>query len=85
MDVGSGIGSVTLQLAKQYTALDLTLQDLPERMYQAKNEVWPRECPEALAEGRVHFQAIDFFTQSPIPGADIYYVRLLVDNLFKKC
>ena len=74
-DVGGGIGNISLQLAKAHPNLRLILQDLPERIQQAKNEVWPKECPEAIAERRITFEPIDFFASSPVPGCDVYYVR----------
>lgn len=49
-------------------------------MIEAREKLWPQECPEAIAEGRVRFEPIDFFAQSPIAGADIYYVRRLVSD-----
>ena len=52
-DVGSGVGTVSLQLAKTYPTLQLKLQDLPHVILQAKNEVWPKEFPEAIKEGRL--------------------------------
>ena len=73
-DVGGGIGNITLQLAKAYPTLKLKLQDLPERIVQAKNEVWPKECPEAIKENRIQFEPIDFLTQSPVEGCNVYYV-----------
>lgn len=80
-DVGSGIGAVTLQLAKAYPTLQLKLQDLPNVILQAKNEVWPKECPEAIKEDRIQFQPIDFMTESPVPGCNVYYVCDLFLNL----
>ena len=73
-DVAGGIGNISLQLAKAHPNLRLILQDLPERINQAK-EVWLKECPEAIAERRIIFEPIDFFTSSPVPGCDVYYVR----------
>src|SRR6266446_1689904 len=74
-DVAGGVGNISLQLAKAHPNLRLILQDLPERIQQAKNEVWPRECPEAIAERRITFEPIDFFASSPVPGCNVYYVR----------
>ena len=74
-DVAGGIGNMSLQLAKTYPNLRLILQDLPQRIQQAKNEVWPKECPEAIAERRIAFEPLDFFASSPVPGCNIYYVR----------
>ena len=73
-DVGSGIGNMTLQLAKAYPTLKLKLQDLPECILQAKNEFWPKKYPEAIEEERIQFEPIDFLSESPIQGCDIYYV-----------
>ena len=40
---------------------------------QAKNEVWPKECPEAIQENR---KPIDFFVGSPIKDCSVYYCRV---------
>ena len=63
-----------MQLAQRYPHLQLKLQDLPERVEQAKTEVWPKECPEAIKESRIEFKGMDFLAESPIKGCDIYYV-----------
>ena len=87
-DVGGGIGTITMQLAHRYPHLKLKLQDLPERVEQAKTEVWPKECPEAIKESRIEFKGMDFFAESPIKECDIYYVcsrrsfRWIVDLTF---
>ena len=64
-----------LQLAQRYPHLKLKLQDLPERVDQAREQVWPTQCPEAITDGRIEFKAIDFLQESPIPNCDVYYVR----------
>ena len=74
-DVAGGVGNISLQLAKAHPNLRLILQDLPERIQQAKNEVWPKECPEAIAERRITFEPLDFFASSPVPGCNVYLVR----------
>ena len=74
-DLGGGIGNVSIQLAKAHPNLRLILQDLPGRIQQAKNEVWPKECPEAISERRITFEPIDFFASSPVAGCNVYYVR----------
>ena len=58
-----------------FRSLRLILQDLTERIQQAKNEVWPKEYPEAISERRITFESIDFFAASPVPSCNIYYVR----------
>ena len=66
-----------MQLARAYPTLQLKLQDLPDRIVQAKTQVWPRECPEAIKESRIEFKALDFLSESPINGCDVYYVGLI--------
>ena len=73
-DVGGGIGTIAMQLVKAHPNLQLKLQDLPECIAQAETQVWPKECPEAIKDQRIEFKAIDFLTESPIKGCDVYLV-----------
>jgi len=73
-DLGGGVGYVTMQLYKLYPNLNLKLQDLPERIEQAQNDIWPRECPEAIANGKIEFKSVDIMAEPPIYGCDIYLV-----------
>ncbi|RDB18706.1 3-O-methyltransferase 2 [Hypsizygus marmoreus] len=79
-DVGGGVGNISMQLAKAYPQLQLKLQDTHDRIMQAQTEVWPKEVPEAIAEQRIEFKAIDFFTEPPIKGCDIYYLKNIVHD-----
>ncbi|KAF9458941.1 S-adenosyl-L-methionine-dependent methyltransferase [Collybia nuda] len=79
-DVGGGIGTMTMQLAKAHSNLLLKLQDLPERIEQAQNEVWPQECPEAIRDQRIEFKAMNFLTESPIKGCDVYYLKNIIHD-----
>ncbi|KAJ7857293.1 S-adenosyl-L-methionine-dependent methyltransferase [Mycena olivaceomarginata] len=74
-DLGGGVGAMAIQLARAHPRIHLKLQDLPDRMLQAETEVWPKACPEAIAEKRIQFQAIDFFIDLPIAGCDVYYLK----------
>jgi len=73
-DLGGGVGYLTMQLYKLYPTLNLKLQDLPERIEQAQNDIWPRECPEAIANDKIEFKSVDMMTEPPIYGCDIYLV-----------
>ncbi|KAJ7637862.1 S-adenosyl-L-methionine-dependent methyltransferase [Mycena rosella] len=79
-DLGSGVGTMTMELARVHPQLQLKLQDMPERMVQAKNTIWLAQCPEALEENHIEFKAINFFTESPIPGCDVYYLKNILHN-----
>jgi hypothetical protein len=63
-----------LELAKEHPHLQLILQDLPEQIEIAKKEFWPKEYPKALDEGRIDFKTVNFLTESPVAGCDVYYV-----------
>lgn len=67
---------MTLELARRFPSLHLTLQDLPERILEAKHDLWPSECPKAIEENRIKFVPFNFFIQPPVSNADIYYVSL---------
>jgi len=73
-DLGGGIGSVLLELAKEYPHLQLILQDLPKQIEIAQTEFWPKEYPKAIEEGLIHFKTVNFLMESPVAGCDIYYV-----------
>ncbi|CAK5272568.1 unnamed protein product [Mycena citricolor] len=74
-DLGGGVGAMSILLARAYPKLRIMLQDLPDRMVQARDVVWPAECPEALEQGRVEFRAVDFLVEPPVPGCDVYYMK----------
>ncbi|KAG6811118.1 hypothetical protein H0H92_008918 [Tricholoma furcatifolium] len=79
-DVGSGIGSVAMDLMKAYPNLQFKLQDLPAVIQQAETIVWPRDYPTAIAERRVEFKSMDFLVESPIEGCDVYYLKNILHN-----
>ena len=51
------------------------IQDREEVIKQAKEEVWPKEAPDAVRDGRVSFMVSDFFEVNPVHGADVYWLR----------
>lgn len=71
-------GGFCLQLSKIYPDLFFTVQDRAPALEQAKHEVWPRENPQALADGRVEFFVHDFFKENPVAGADVYWLRYVL-------
>ncbi|KII84142.1 hypothetical protein PLICRDRAFT_179817 [Plicaturopsis crispa FD-325 SS-3] len=78
-DVGGGIGILHLKLAKAYPHLQLTLQDQAHVLEEAP-PIWKTECPQALAEDRIKFVPINFFTQSPVAGQDIYFLGNIIHD-----
>lgn len=84
-DVGGGWGHMAMKLCERYPHLKLKLQDLPERTELAQKEIWPKECPRAIAENRIEFKPVDLLGESPIPNCDIFYLKnvlhLMPDNI----
>ncbi|OTA96462.1 hypothetical protein M434DRAFT_374504 [Hypoxylon sp. CO27-5] len=74
VDVGGGVGSFDLQLARMYPELRFVVQDQAVATEQGFS-MWQREFPEALESGRVKFVTHDFFKPNPVKGADIYWMR----------
>lgn len=73
-DIGGGVGNVSIELAKAYPHLNITLQDLEGPIEDAK-KLWDRDCPQAIEDERIEFVAKSFF-DGVVEGQDIYYVRL---------
>lgn len=45
---------------------------------QGLEQVWPKENPEALKDGRVQFVAHSFFDKNPTEEADVYFLRYVL-------
>jgi hypothetical protein len=71
-DVSSGVGD---PLAKQFPTLQLVLQDLPNRILQAKDDFWPQNCSETIKENGTVFQPLDFLSEPSTQNCDVYIVR----------
>ncbi|KAI0044137.1 S-adenosyl-L-methionine-dependent methyltransferase [Auriscalpium vulgare] len=78
-DVGGGVGTVSIELAKAHHNLHITLQDLPTVVTQAEQQ-WALEYPAAASEKRAEFIPIDFFKELPVKGQDIYYIRQIIHD-----
>ncbi|KAI1466076.1 putative O-methyltransferase [Daldinia caldariorum] len=74
VDVGGGVGSFDLQLARLYPELRFVVQDQPTVVEQGVS-IWQKEFPEALESGRARLMAHDFFKPNPVKEADVYWMR----------
>ncbi|KAI0818887.1 S-adenosyl-L-methionine-dependent methyltransferase [Irpex lacteus] len=84
-DVGAGIGTMPLALVKTYDHIHYVLQDTPNVIEHAQKH-WSEHNPTALDGGKVSFEPMDFFTDSPLPGKDIYFLRQIIhDWTFENC
>ncbi|PCH41151.1 S-adenosyl-L-methionine-dependent methyltransferase [Wolfiporia cocos MD-104 SS10] len=79
VDVGGGAGGTSLDLAGRFPNLRFVVEDLPSTIQQAQ-AVWTREYPEALQRGRVKLVPHNFFTEQPIKGAEVYFMRYILHD-----
>ncbi|KAH6873689.1 O-methyltransferase-domain-containing protein [Coprinopsis sp. MPI-PUGE-AT-0042] len=79
-DVGGGIGNMAMHIAKAHPHIQVKLQDQPKQIEQAIKDHWPKHYPQAIEENRIEFKSIDFFTEAPISGCDIYYLKHIIHD-----
>ncbi|KAI3318836.1 putative O-methyltransferase [Xylariaceae sp. AK1471] len=70
VDVGGSHGDAAFAIARQYSDLNLIVQELPEVVKSSKEE------PGLKVKFMVH----DFFNEQPIKDADIYLYRWILHN-----
>ncbi|KAK2463359.1 hypothetical protein APHAL10511_004670 [Amanita phalloides] len=83
VDVGGGVGSVSLPLAKDFPDLNIVIQDrasVVEIGKEASIAIWRKELPDALASGRVQFQAQDFFSSQPQTNATVFMLKNILHD-----
>ncbi|KAL9619345.1 MAG: hypothetical protein Q9160_006025 [Pyrenula sp. 1 TL-2023] len=77
VDMGGSHGSIAIELMRKFPAIKkCVVQDLPETIDGAR-------VPSDL-EGRLEFQAHNFFTQQPVKGADVYLLRSILHDWSEK-
>ncbi|KAH6888349.1 S-adenosyl-L-methionine-dependent methyltransferase [Coprinopsis sp. MPI-PUGE-AT-0042] len=76
-DIGGGLGHMSIALARAHPNLEFTVQDLPQQIQQAR--ICFRERQEDYLK-RVKFQEMNFFTDSPVEGCDVYYLKHILHN-----
>ncbi|KAF9563371.1 S-adenosyl-L-methionine-dependent methyltransferase [Agrocybe pediades] len=79
-DVGSGVGTMSMEIAKAHGHLRFVLHDTPERLKQAQHDVWPKLLPDALVQKRIEFIPLDFMTESPKSGYDVYFLKNVIHD-----
>lgn len=78
MDVGGGVGSVSLALTRAFKHLHVVVQDQAPVIEREAAAHWAKEDPAAIASGRVTLQAHDFLTPQPVEGAAVYLMRFII-------
>lgn len=71
VDIGGSSGQIAFDLARHHPNLKCVVQDLA-----SVEPTFLANIPAEL-ESRVSFQALNFFTEQPIAGADVYIFKLI--------
>ncbi|EIN04748.1 O-methyltransferase [Punctularia strigosozonata HHB-11173 SS5] len=81
VDVGGGVGSHAMRLARAFPALRFVVQDRA-RVCEMGREVWKVQFPGAVEGGRVVFQGHDFFDEQPRVAreADVFLLRVITHD-----
>ncbi|EJD51549.1 O-methyltransferase [Auricularia subglabra TFB-10046 SS5] len=81
IDVGGGVGSLSLILAKAFPDLRLVVQDR-EATIKAAHDFWQGELPGAVSSGRVQLQPHDFFNDQPArtDAPAVFLMRYIVHD-----
>ncbi|CAF9943820.1 MAG: hypothetical protein ALECFALPRED_001439 [Alectoria fallacina] len=74
VDVGGGQGAVPKALGPATRDLKFVVQDMESTVADGE-----RLLPEEL-KGRVEFMRHDFFTEQPVRGADVYFLRWILHD-----
>ncbi|KAF9003361.1 O-methyltransferase [Cyathus striatus] len=83
VDVGSGVGHITMELLERRHDLTYVLQDRPKVIDDAR-QFWKENQPHAIIEETVALQAHDIFTSQPVKGAAVYLLRRVLHNYEKE-
>lgn len=73
-DLGGSVGHVAMALLEAHPHIKAVVQDLPPVIAQAQ-EVWEKDAPRVVADGRVQLVPVDFLAGVPAAGCDFYYLK----------
>ncbi|KAI0063823.1 S-adenosyl-L-methionine-dependent methyltransferase [Artomyces pyxidatus] len=80
VDVGGGVGSVTLLLAKTFPNLKFVVEDLEEVITLRARQFWENQAPKAIADGSVLLKVQNFFEPQTVKHAAVYFMRSVMHD-----
>lgn len=79
VDVGGGMGHLTMRLAKNVPNLKYIVQDRPSVIVQGR-KFWKENLPSAIENGDVQLQDHNFFDPQPVTNASVFMLRLIIHD-----
>ncbi|EJD00229.1 S-adenosyl-L-methionine-dependent methyltransferase [Fomitiporia mediterranea MF3/22] len=81
VDVGGGLGHVSLEIAKAHPRLRIVLEDRPLVVEEAKR-FWKENLPGHVSDGHMQFIGTDFFDAQPqLPGpVSVFLLRMIIHD-----
>ncbi|KDR83075.1 hypothetical protein GALMADRAFT_263497 [Galerina marginata CBS 339.88] len=79
VDVGGGVGTSSLFLAKTFPELQVIVQDLPGVIQEAE-KLWVKELPGAVESGRLKIEVQDFFEPQPQRKVSVFFMKQILHD-----
>lgn len=79
VDVGGGVGTTQLCLARDFPQFKIIIQDRPN-VIQDGIKMWNERNPDALRSGRVTFEAHDFFGPQPNRNVSFFFLKQILHD-----
>ncbi|KAJ7875426.1 O-methyltransferase [Mycena leptocephala] len=79
VDVGGGVGSTALQIAKATPHVKIVVQDRASAIKDAAT-YWERSAPDLLNGGNVKFEVHDFFKPQPDRNVAVFLLRWILHD-----
>ncbi|KAE9386357.1 O-methyltransferase [Gymnopus androsaceus JB14] len=79
VDVGGGVGSLSLIIAEAVPDINIVIQDGQLTIAHAE-EFWKANMPSAITSGRVQLQVHDFFHPQPVKDASAFLLRSILHD-----
>ncbi|KAI0063775.1 S-adenosyl-L-methionine-dependent methyltransferase [Artomyces pyxidatus] len=81
VDVGGGVGPVTLLLAKAFPNLKFVVEDQEEVISTLRaRKFWEDQAPNAIADGSVLLKVQNFFEPQTVKHAAVYFLRMIMHD-----
>ncbi|KLO09400.1 S-adenosyl-L-methionine-dependent methyltransferase [Schizopora paradoxa] len=79
VDVGGGVGTVSMRLASAYPEMNIVIQDR-QSVVEDGLKRWADVNPLAIETGKVKLQPHDFFQPQPIQSPDVFFMKSIIHD-----